>query len=144
MRTARTMARILLVALCLLLLGARAKPVDLVVIAHAGLGIERMDAQDLRRLYLGQEVHVGDAALVPAILRKEPMSEAFARHYLDRTASQLTTYWRRQLYSGKGLPPKAFDRQRDIVEFVRTTPGAIGFVGADAPHEGVRVLEIEE
>ena len=135
---------LLLIVLPLLLMGAQAPPADILIIANPELAVERMAAQDVKRLYLGQQVLVGHTALVPAILSKEPLNELFARRFLDRTASQLTTYWRRQLYSGKGLPPKAFDRQQDIVLFVRTTPGAIGFVGPTAVTEGVRIVEISE
>ncbi len=113
------------------------------IVAHPGLGIARVDAQLVRRVYLGQPARVGDTVLVPALLREDALQEAFARRYLQRTASQFMTYWRQQVFAGKGLPPRSFDTEAKLLEFLRSTPGAIAFLPGKGACEGVLVLEVE-
>ncbi len=112
-------------------------------VAHPGLGVTQVDAQLVRRAYLGQPVRVGDTALVPVLLREDGLQEAFTRRYLQRTASQFMTYWRQQVFAGKGLPPRSFDTEAKLLEYVRATPGAIAFLRGTGAREGVLVLEVE-
>lgn len=129
--------------LSLVALGAGPPEPDVRIIAHPALGISRIDLQLVRRTYLGQQVRVGDTLLVPAVLRDEVPQEAFTRRFLQRTPSQFTTYWRQQVFAGKGLPPKSFDSEEKLLDFVRRTRGAVAYVGAEASCEGVLILEIE-
>ncbi|MFN8176838.1 MAG: hypothetical protein U0167_02870 [bacterium] len=138
----RTLWRGLFLTLAVLLPMQPARA-QVVIIAHPGVGVTKMDADVVRRVYLGQQVRLGDVVLVPAVLSKPPMNEEFTRQFLQRTASQFTSYWRSQVFSGKGLPPKAFDSESRLLDFVRTTPGALAFVDSSATCRGVRVIEIE-
>jgi hypothetical protein len=137
----RRLGRALLPAAALLVL-APATSADVVIVANPGLGVSTIDTETLRRIYLGQQTRLGDVAIVPALLRKEPMNSQFSERYLDRTANQFTTYWRSRIFSGKGLPPRAFDSVAELLAFVRATPGAVAFVDSSASLGGVQVLEI--
>jgi hypothetical protein len=41
------------------------------------------------------------------------------------------------------MPPKSLATDAEVVEFVRETAGAIGYIDASTPREGVKVLSIE-
>ena len=139
----RSLRRGLLPALSLLLTLAGACPAEIRIIAHPAIALTKLNVETVRRIYLGQQAHLGDDPLVPVVLSKEPTNEQFIEQFLGRTETQFTTYWRSRVFSGKGLPPKAFDSERAMLDFVRKTPGAIAFVDSTAEIEGVRVLEIE-
>lgn len=136
-------AATLLLLLLAVLGAAPADELRIRLVAHPDLGITRVDPQLVRRVYLGQPARVGDTALVPALLRDDAVQEALTRRYLQRTASQFMTYWRQQVFAGKGLPPRSFETEAMVLEFVRTTPGAIAFLRAGGVREGVIVLEVE-
>jgi ABC-type phosphate transport system substrate-binding protein len=38
--------------------------------------------------------------------------------------------------------PKSLDSDAAVVEYVAHNPGAIGYIGKSAPHEGVKVLSV--
>ncbi|GGC59576.1 hypothetical protein [Marinobacter halophilus] len=56
---------------------------------------------------------------------------------------QLDRIWNRMLFTGTGKAPTVVESEADMLEMVRTTPGAIGYVSVGFPVEGVTALEGE-
>ena len=56
--------------------------------------------------------------------------------------SAIESYWRQQIYSGRGVPPPVKATDADVVAFVAANPGGIGYVSAAADTAGVKVVEI--
>jgi hypothetical protein len=46
------------------------------------------------------------------------------------------------VFSGKGQLPRAFADEASLVAFVARTPGAIGYIDAATPHDGVTVVPV--
>jgi ABC-type phosphate transport system substrate-binding protein len=67
----------------------------------------------------------------------------FSRVIFGRDASAIKTYWQRQIFSGKGVPPPEMGSDDAVLSYVREHPGAIGYVSSSADvGPGVKVLEI--
>ena len=49
-------------------------------------------------------------------------------------------YWTVRRYIGKGAPPREITKSADLIRFVTTTPGAIGYVDAADVQPGLNVL----
>jgi hypothetical protein len=47
------------------------------------------------------------------------------------------------VFTGKGIPPKSFASETDLVDFVASTPGSVGFVSSSANVSSVKKLELE-
>lgn len=54
---------------------------------------------------------------------------------------QLDRIWNRMLFTGTGKAPTVVNTEREMVEVIRSQPGAVGYVSREYPAEGVRVLE---
>ena len=65
-------------------------------------------------------------------------AELFETHHAGTV-----TYWNRRLVEGKGRPPKVKASDSEVIAFVASKPGGIGYVSAtiELP-PGVRVLEV--
>jgi hypothetical protein len=61
-----------------------------------------------------------------------------------RTASAIDAYWQQQIFSGRGVPPPVLPNDDAVVEYVRKTPGAVGYVSLSTPAEGLRVIRIDD
>ena len=72
-----------------------------------------------------------------------PVREEFSLFVHGRSSVAVEIYWRRMVYSGRAAPPRQAAGDREVVEFVRANPGAVGYVSGAADLEGVRVLEID-
>jgi ABC-type phosphate transport system substrate-binding protein len=67
----------------------------------------------------------------------------FSRVILGRDANAIKSYWQRQIFSGRGVPPPELDSDEQVLAYIRKNPGAVGYVSSDAEiGSGVKVLEI--
>lgn len=57
-----------------------------------------------------------------------PLSDQFYRERLGMYSYVLRRAWDRMVFTGTGFAPTVVRSEREMVELVRSTPGAIGFV----------------
>jgi TonB family protein len=68
--------------------------------------------------------------------------EAFARDVLGMSATTAFSQAQQAAAAGRGEPPVSVASDREVLAFVRLKPGAIGYVSASAPVQGVKVLAV--
>jgi TonB family protein len=68
--------------------------------------------------------------------------EAFARDVLGMPATSAFSQAQQAAASGRGEPPVSVASDREVLAFVRLKPGAIGYVSASAPVQGVKVIAL--
>lgn len=69
----------------------------------------------------------------------------FSKAIFGRDTSAIKSYWQRQIFSGRGVPPPEKASDDEVLAFVRVNSGAIGYVSSDARvGSGVKVLEISD
>jgi ABC-type phosphate transport system substrate-binding protein len=134
--------RATLVAL-LLGLGAIAPAVpaaSLMVVAN--VDTPALDEDTLQKVYLGKVVEVDGHPVIPVNLTKgNVLRDAFMQQYLARDDEKFVAYWTVRRYIGQGTPPREIRTVEEQLEFVRATPGAIGYVDASVGiRQGLRTL----
>ena len=121
----------LLLALGLCNSSAAVAPSTLVVVAHADM--PALDAETLQKIYLGKVVEVGGRPVVPVNLAKgNALRAAFMEQVLDQDDEKFIAYWTVRRYIGKGSPPREFVSVQELLEFLRRTPGAVGYLEESA------------
>jgi TonB family protein len=68
--------------------------------------------------------------------------EAFARDVLGMSPSTAFSQAQQAAAAGRGEPPVSVASDREVLAFVRLKPGAIGYVSASAPVQGVKVVAL--
>ena len=117
---------------------------DLVIIANPDLDDNSIGPRDLQRIYLGKQTQwKDDTSIVPVMLKSGPLHDEFIEGYIDRSVQRFVTYWRQMVFTGKGVPPKSFASESDLVDFVARTPGSVGYVSSSANVSSVKKLELE-
>jgi len=130
-----------LVSLCV---AAQATGAELMVIANSDVAASEVDRVTLQAIFLGKKTQWEDGAgIVPVNLKKGPVYQEFLKAIVKRNPAQYRSFWRRAIFTGTGSPPKSFATEEEIVEFVRASPGGVGYIDASTPHEGVKVLSIQ-
>ena len=67
----------------------------------------------------------------------------FSKEVHGRDVNAIKSFWQRQIFSGKGVPPPEKASDDEVLAFVRANPGAVGYVSFNADiGSGVKVLEI--
>ena len=130
--------RTLLVALSFVASDVRAAG-GVVVIGDARL--TRLDATTLEKVYTGRVIEV-DGIPVTAVNANSgsAVRNRFLQAYLNQDEDKYTAYWTVRRYIGKGASPRELRTSAEVIDFVKSTPGAIGYIDeADVP-PGVNVL----
>jgi hypothetical protein len=85
----------------------------------------------------------GSPVLPVDLLQGSPVRASFSKEIHDRGVEAVKAYWQQVIFSGRGVPPPEEESGTAVVEYVRSHPGAIGYVSVRTPlGEGVKVLKV--
>ena len=98
-----------------------------VVIGHPSLA--KIDAQTVQKIFTGKVVEVG-GVFVTAVNHTagSAVRNRFLLAYIDKDDEAYTAYWTVRRYIGKGTPPREMASSAEVIQYVQSTPGAIGYI----------------
>ena len=102
----------------------------------AGPGVT-LSAKDVKDVYLGKKAFSGSTQLVP--VGNAVGFVEFIENVLGVTPAQFEAIWSKRSFRDALNPPKLLMSDTAVINFVKTTPGAIGYV-SKAP-VGVTLIE---
>lgn len=143
------MKRILMFGiLCVLALGgviSSASPAaeEIVLIGHTRIE-ENISQEEIQQIFLGKKTRWhDDTRIIFAIFNQEEVYKSFLKEYVRKTYSQYLNYWKKQVFTGKGRMPQAFNTPEELMTFVATTEGAISFARIqDVDQTRVKILSV--
>jgi ABC-type phosphate transport system substrate-binding protein len=115
------------------------------VVVNASVQGKRIQKETLKAIFLRKTVRWGDGSpSQPVDLGlTTPVRLEFIQRVLGLSAVAVQQYWVSQITKGT-QPPPVKQNEEEVIAFVATQPGAIGYVSATTvTPETVRVLEIE-
>ena len=114
------------------------------VVVHPSNSVGALSREQVSRLFLRKVARWPDGVPVfPVDQRREAaVREAFTRSVHRRSVDMLTLYWQRQVFSGRQVPPPENKSDAAVLDYVRSTPGAIGYVSADTDVRSVKVVQV--
>jgi hypothetical protein len=112
------------------------------VIVVANLDTPSLNEATLQRVYLGKVVEVDGRPIIPVNLPKgNVLRRTFMEQVLTNDDEKFIAYWTVRRYIGQGTPPREFPTVEQQLEFVRTTPGAVGYADESVNvKQGLKVL----
>jgi ABC-type phosphate transport system substrate-binding protein len=114
------------------------------VVVNPATAVPSLSKAEVARLFLKQDTRWKDGKPA-AIIDQAPASPVrhdFSRDVLGKEVASVTSYWQQQVFSGRASPPVVKPNDADVVAFVASTPGAIGYVSAGAAAAGVKTLTV--
>lgn len=75
---------------------------------------------------------------------KSEVRDAFSRDVHGRSVASVKNYWQRQIFSGRAVPPPELAQEQAVIQFVKSKSGAIGYISARRPVDGVKVIAVIE
>ncbi len=129
--------------LAVLLAGTALFAGEPILITHPDNAVTTISAKDLERIYANKKRRWPDGArIVPVTLQHGATHQSFLEVYLNKSERQFSIFWKRLLFTGRGVPPTSFASEEEVVAFVAATPGAIGYVSLETRLAGVKPLGI--
>ena len=129
--------------ICLLVVGWSSETVaGVVVIGNESLGgTKLLDRNILGRIYTGRAVQVAGTSVQPVNMKIGDATRAvFLKETLKQSDDDYVAYWIVRRAIGRGAPPPEMNSAQEMIDFVGSTPGAIGYIDTLQFRSGVRLL----
>lgn len=137
-----------LLVICLFLLAGSgfAQNSKVKIIVNEDNDITSVTSNQLSRLFLKKATKWDNGVKVsPADLSANSDTRVlFTKSIHGKSISAINAYWQKKIFTGKGVPPVELQNDKEIIDFVRSNPGAIGYVSAKANTPGVKVLKVSK
>jgi ABC-type phosphate transport system substrate-binding protein len=114
------------------------------LIVNNGIRIDSLSKKAVSDIFLKRTTKWdGGSAVVPVDQADTTSVRAdFSREVHGKSTAAIKSFWNQQIFSGRDVPPVEKKSDADVVSFVRSTSGAVGYVSAGAAVEGVRVVDV--
>ena len=116
---------------------------DFKVVVNPGLAVESMTADEASKIFLKQAPKFGNGTAAAPVDQKGPARAAFSKAVHGKAVNANDTYWQQQIFAGKEVPPPSKANDDEVIAFVKSNPGGIGYVSAGASTAGVKVVAIK-
>lgn len=103
-----------------------------------------LDAKTIQRIFLGKEKKFADGteSLPVNQVADNGIRQNFDQDILGRSSSQVSAYWSKLVFTGKGIPPKEVTTDAEVIDLVSKNPSVIGYVDAASVTDAVKVVEL--
>jgi ABC-type phosphate transport system substrate-binding protein len=117
---------------------------DVTVICNKSVSNSSVSKQDLKNIYMGKKTTWNDnKKIVFVVLDNSNVNDQFLSSYINKSAAQFSSYWKEKVFTGQGTPPKSLVSDKEMIQFVTQTDGAIGYVSSGEALDNVKKLIIE-
>lgn len=114
------------------------------LIVNNSVSVSSLSKKAVSDLFLKKATKWESGAAVTPVdqLDSSNTREGFSKAVHGKTAAAVKSYWNQQIFSGRDVPPVEKKSDAEVLAFVRSTTGAIGYVSEAASAEGVRVVTV--
>lgn len=116
---------------------------DYTVVVNEANTIKDISKQQITRCFMKQTTKWPNGLPVTPVdqAASSAVRESFSNSVLERDVSAVKSYWQRQIFSGRGVPPPEKASDGEVLAFVRANPGGVGYVASGTDlGSGVKVL----
>ena len=123
----KRMIMIVSLLFAILITPAQSEQPDVVLIGNPD--VPKMDAETIARVYTGKMISVSGVSVKPVNTKSGIATRnRFMQIFLNQDDEKYIAYWTVRRYIGKGTPPKELDSSADVIRFVQSTPGGVGYI----------------
>jgi ABC-type phosphate transport system substrate-binding protein len=103
-----------------------------------------VDRQFLEDAFLKKVTHwPEDGEIQPVDLAPTlPTRRQFSEDVLERSVEEVRTYWDQRIFSGRDVPPPQLDDDQQVVAYVASHPGAVGYVSSGTDLKQTKVVDV--
>ena len=124
-----------------LLFTVSAASADVAVVVNPA-NTSTLTEKEIQRIFLGKAKSFpnGGSAEPVNIDTADPLRGEFDDKVLGRSSSQVTAYWSKLVFTGKGVPPTEVANSSAVIAEVSSKPNAIGYIDGAAVTDAVKVI----
>lgn len=122
----------------------RAASGEVVIVANKNVPVDTLSKKDLKNIYLGTKTKWEDKRRIGFVLLESgPIHKNFIETYIKRSPIQFSRYWKNMVFTGKGDYPKIFNTDQQVIKYLESSDGTIGYISAETLSDKVKIINIE-
>lgn len=138
------MKRLLLLAAALVGFALAAHAQDAVFVTNTASADVSLSADDVKSILLGNKTKWESGGVIKLVVLTEgALNEKVIRDHTQRSADQFDKYWKKLVFTGKGMPPATAKTDADVIDYVSKNPGSFGYVAKESASDKVKVIAIK-
>ncbi len=138
------MKKVMFVFLLLFLFTPGIVAADVLVITNKDVPEKDLSKDDIKNIFLGKKVQWKDNSKIHFVISKDPdLHKSFLKAYVKRSTKQFKAYWRKMVFTGEGRKPKSFESTEELLKYVSSTPGAVGYIDKNTTAVNVNTLTVK-
>lgn len=136
------MSPVLRTLLCAALLTGASASAEVVVVVSAKSPATALTQEQAADIFLGRSTTLPGAGAVVALDQAEGAAarDEFYQKTAGKSSAQLKAYWSKQIFSGKGQPPKAVADSASVKSQLAGNPNLVGYIDKSALDASVKPL----
>ncbi|MCP4353828.1 MAG: hypothetical protein GY795_50925 [Desulfobacterales bacterium] len=122
---------------------------DVIIIANKNVPENTLTREQLREIFLGKRVQWSnhDKIHVATVKDDDGVYEIFLKQYLNKSHAKWKSYWKRMVFTGRGVPPKTIISEAEAIAYIAETKGAVGYISSegiqDESEPVVKIIKIK-
>ncbi len=102
----------------------------------------KLDQELISRIFLGKvSSFPNDVEAIAIDMKKgSDIRNEFGESFLEKTPSQLNTYWSRLIFTGRAKPNQEVDSAEEMKKLIAKNPNMIGYIDVKDVDKTVRVV----
>ena len=114
------------------------------VITHPGVKEIGLSKNKLAQIYLGKIKNYSNGRSIKAVdlPKSSAAHKKFYKSVVKKSPAAVKRHWSKLKFTGKGKPPKELSNPRDVVKWVASNEGAIGYIDGKYLNKSVKVVLI--
>lgn len=102
-----------------------------VIICNAHVFESSLTKKEIKDIFLGKKRKwTSGHEIILTVVYPSKAHDLFVNHYINKTPTQFLTYWKHQVFVGEGRFPKTFSTENEMIDYVKDTDGAIGYIAS--------------
>jgi ABC-type phosphate transport system substrate-binding protein len=106
--------------------------------------VASLTADDVKNILLGTKLKFDDGTSIRlAVLVDGQVHEKVVRGFTQRSVDQFEKYWKRLVFTGKGIMAEQCKGDAEVIDYVSKNPGAFGYVDKSSVTPAVAIVEVK-
>ncbi len=114
------------------------------IIVHVTNPVDAVSKKDLKKIFLkkvdkwehGYEVHPVD------LIENSPVRNIFTEDIHEKEIAKIVAYWNKEYFKNQTPIPPQMQNDWDVITYVESDSGAIGYISSAIPITGYQVKEL--
>lgn len=136
----------ILLATLMLASGLSFAKAEVVLVVSAKSPVSSLSPNQVTDIFLGKTDELPNGAPIMPVDQSESSKEKeeFYKRYTNRTLSQIRAYWSKQIFTGKGEPPREINDSEQLKKFLAEHPNSIGYIERDKVNSGLKIVTVQK